>query len=48
MIFVMLLFALASVAVGAAQDNRSVFCETTKGNILIELRREWAPLGHDR
>ena len=31
-----------------APDNFHVRLETTKGNILLEVHREWAPLGADR
>lgn len=35
-------------AIKKAPDQYEVMFETTKGNIVIEIKREWAPLGADR
>lgn len=37
-----------SLATATAPDVFKVQLETTKGNVVLELRREWAPLGADR
>jgi peptidyl-prolyl cis-trans isomerase A (cyclophilin A) len=35
-------------AIKKAPDQYEVMFETTKGNVVIEIKREWAPLGADR
>jgi peptidyl-prolyl cis-trans isomerase A (cyclophilin A) len=43
-----LIVLLCGVAVLAAPQNYRVRLETTKGAIVIEVHREWGPLGADR
>jgi peptidyl-prolyl cis-trans isomerase A (cyclophilin A) len=43
-----LIALLCGVAVLAAPQNYRVRLETTKGAIVIEVHREWGPLGADR
>jgi homoserine O-acetyltransferase len=43
-----LIVLLCGVAVLAAPQNYRVRIETTKGAIVIEVHREWGPLGADR
>lgn len=40
--------ALALVSLSLGFDHPRVACTTTKGPLLIEIYRDWAPLGADR
>mmetsp|Transcript_11038 Transcript_11038/g.18522 ORF Transcript_11038/g.18522 Transcript_11038/m.18522 type:complete len:258 (+) Transcript_11038:42-815(+) len=44
-----IIFNAIIVGIGLAQEvNQRVQCETTKGSLIIEIYRDWAPLGADR